>query len=432
MVEKKRSIGLLGAIAIGIGGMVGGGIFAVLGEAASIAHGATAVAFGIAGIVAFLTAYSYAKLSVHFQSRGGTITFIDNAFNHDLFAGSMNVMLWLSYLVTISLYSVAFGSYAGTFFPENETKTLNHVLISTAILIPGVINLVNASVVSKSETFLVVVKLLILVFVVVVGMPYVEFERLSTQHWEAPLAIVTAGMVIFVAYEGFELIANAAEDIRDPEKNLPRAFFGSVIIVIILYILIAIITIGTVDEATLMQAKDYALAVAVKPALGSAGFTLVAIAALLATFSAINATIYGNSRLAYSLGIEGELPLIDKRDVDNPKYGVISTIVFSLLLANMIDLTEIAIIGSASFLLIFSVTNLSALKLYREIHGNRWFFLIAFLSSSAALITLMVHTYHSNPTAVYIFISFMILSLVFELSYGKLYRKKFSTKQVKK
>jgi hypothetical protein len=257
----------------------------------------------------------------------------------------------------------------------------------------------------------------------------VEFERMSPAHWEAPLAIVTAGMVIFVAYEGFELIANAAEDIKEPEKNLPRAFFGSVVLVIILYILIAIITIGTVDEATLMKAKDYALAVAVKPALGHVGFVLVAIAALIATFSAINATIYGNSRLAYSLGIEGELPMVDKKGVDNPKYGVVTTIILSLLMANLIDLTEIAIIGSASFLLVFSVTNLSALRLYKEIHGNRWFFLLAFISSSAALITLMVHTYHSNPNAVYIFVAFMVLSLLFELSYGKLYRKKFSTKK---
>jgi len=419
-------------MAIGIGGMVGGGIFAVLGEAASIAHGATAVAFAIAGIVAFLTAYSYAKLSVKYQSRGGTITFIDRAFNHDLFAGSMNVMLWLSYLVTISLYAVAFGAYAGTFFPDNDTAFLKHLLISGAILLPGIINLVNASVVSKSETFLVVVKLLILLFVIIVGMPYVEFERMSPHEWEAPLGIVTAGMVIFVAYEGFELIANAAEDIKEPEKNLPRAFFGSVVLVIILYILIAIITIGTVDEATLMQAKDYALAVAVKPALGQTGFTLVAIAALIATFSAINATIYGNSRLAFSLGIEGELPLIDKKDADNPKYGVVTTIILSLVMANLIDLTEIAIIGSASFLLIFSVTNLSALRLRKEIGGQAWIFLLAFLSALIALITLMVHTYDSNPYAVYIFMAFIGLSLLFELSYGQLYRKKFSTKKPSK
>jgi len=182
----------------------------------------------------------------------------------------------------------------------------------------------------------------------------------------------------------------------------------------------------------LMQSKDYALAVAVKPALGNFGFTLVAVAALIATFSAINATIYGNSRLAFSLGIEGELPLVDKKDADNPKYGVITTIVLSLVMANLIDMTEIAIIGSASFLLIFAVTNLSALRLRKEIGGQAWIFLLAFLSALTALTTLMIHTYYSSPSAVYIFIVFIGLSLLFELSYGKLYRKKFSTKNPSK
>jgi len=429
MNTDNRKIGLYGAIAIGIGGMVGGGIFAVLGEAASLANGATAVAFAIAGVVAFLTAYSYAKLSVRYQNRGGTITFIDKAFNHDLFAGSMNVMLWLSYLVTISLYAVAFGAYAGTFFSGIHSALLSHTLISIAILFPGFINLVNASFVSKSETILVIIKLMILLLVIVVGMPYVDFERMAPAHWEAPLAIVTAGMIIFVAYEGFELIANAAEDIKEPEKNLPRAFFASVILVIILYILIAVITIGTVDQETLMKAKDYALAVAVKPALGEFGFKLVAVAALIATFSAINATIYGNSRLAYALGIEGELPMIDKEGVLNPTNGVVMTMIFSLLMANLIDLTEIAIIGSASFLLVFTMTNLSALRLHHEIGGQKWIFLLAFVSSLLALGTLMIHTYSSNPKAVYIFLFFILFSILFEGSYGQFYRKKFSTKK---
>ncbi|VAW46575.1 cationic amino acid transporter (cat-2) [hydrothermal vent metagenome] len=120
--EKSRSIGTLGAISIGIGGMVGGGIFAVLGEAVSLAHGATAVAFVFAGMVALLTAYAYSKLSVAYQSRGGTIVFIDNAFGHNVLSGAVNMMLWLSYLVTISLYAVAFASYAQTFFSPPPSR----------------------------------------------------------------------------------------------------------------------------------------------------------------------------------------------------------------------------------------------------------------------------------------------------------------------
>jgi len=120
---------------------------------------------------------------------------------------------------------------------------------------------------------------------------------MSPEHWTSATSIIVAGMIIFVAYEGFELIANSAEEIKNPNKNLPRAFYSSVIIVIALYILISIITVGSVPEDVLMQAKDYALAVAAKPSLGHAGFVIVASAALLSTFSAINATIYGNARL---------------------------------------------------------------------------------------------------------------------------------------
>jgi len=98
--RRNTGIGFFGAVAIGIGGMVGGGIFAVLGEAVSLAHGGTAVAFAIAGLVALLTSYSYAKLSVRYPSQGGTVVFVDRAFGIDLATGSINLLLWLSYLVT--------------------------------------------------------------------------------------------------------------------------------------------------------------------------------------------------------------------------------------------------------------------------------------------------------------------------------------------
>jgi amino acid transporter len=430
-----RSIGLLGAISIGIGGMVGGGIFAVLGEAVSLAHGATAVAFLIAGLVALLSAYSYAKLSVVYQSEGGTVTFIDKAFGDNILSGSVNLMLWLSYLITISLYATAFAYYGETFFKHNSFW-LHHGLISLAILLPSLINLLSASFVSKSETFIVVLKVSLLILVIVAGSFYVDTTRLSPSNWGEPLSIVVAGMIIFVAYEGFELIANAAEDIKNPHKNLPRAFYVSVVIVITLYVLIAIITVGNVDEATLMQTKDYALAVAAKPSLGEAGFILVAFAALLSTFSAINATIYGNARLGYIIAKEGKLPrsfMDEEKGKKVPFKGVVYTALLSLVLANSIDLTEISIIGSAGFLLIFFLVNVSAYRLKEEIGANKYIVLVSSIASALALTTLLYHTYASNPNAIIIFMAFVITSMLFELIYGRyirgeIFSRKYSVK----
>ena len=422
--SDHRTITLFGAVSIGIGGMVGGGIFAVLGEAVSLSHGSTFISFAIAGLVALFTSYSYAKLSVKFQNRGGTVTFVDQAFGDNILSGSINLMLWLSYLITISLYATAFASYGKTFF-EHNSFFLEHILISLAIIIPALINVVGSAFVSKSETFIVFIKVSLLLFVIAVGSFYVDGSKLSTQTWTSPLSMVVAGMIIFVAYEGFELIANSAEEIQNPQKNLPRAFYISVGLVVFLYIAISVITVGNVDEQTLKTAKDYALAVAVEPSLGKVGFSIVAFAALLSTFSAINATIYGNARLGYIIARDGRLPkplMSSKRGV--PFNGVLYTTVLSLILANSIDLTEIAIIGSAGFLLIFFVVNLSAYKLKDEIQASKIITILSSIFTFLALFTLMYHTYSSNPQAVIIFLGFIIVSIVFELIYGKYIREK--------
>ncbi|QKF82349.1 APC family permease [Halarcobacter ebronensis] len=422
-MQNKRTIGFFGAVAIGIGGMVGGGIFAVLGEAVSLAHGATVVAFLFAGIVALFTSYSYSKLSVKYQTLGGTVSFIDNAFGHNYLSGSVNFMLWLSYLVTISLYAVAFSSYAQALLGSSN-NFYNHLFISIAIILPLIINLISASFVSKSETAVVIIKVLLLFLIIIASFSYLDFERLSPSKWQGSFSILVAGMIIFVAYEGFELIANSAQEIKEPNKNLPKAFYTSVLIVIILYLLIAVTTIGAVDEKELMNAKDYALAIAAKPALGQAGFTIVSIAALLATFSAINATIYGNGRLGYLLAIKGELPkLFDKEKDGIPSLSISVTAFFSLVLANSIDLSQIAIIGSASFLLIFFIVNVAALKLYKEIEANKHLLLVSCTISFIALVTLLVHTFFTNRDSIYIFILFILISILFEVFYGRMIRK---------
>ena len=427
----RKGVSLLGAIAIGIGGMVGGGIFAVLGEAVAQAHSATPIAFLIAGIVALLTAYSYTKLSLAYPSRGGTIVFIDKVFGINVLSGGVNFMLWLSYLVTIALYASAFGSYAMTFFSD-KGEILKHILVTVAVLLPMAINLISSRFVSRAETVIVVIKLAILLLVVVMGASYVDIEKFTPTHYGTTISIIAAGMVIFVAYEGFELIANTSEDIDNPKKNLARAYFGSVGFVVILYILIAIITVGSVDESVLMKAKDYALAVAAKPALGHLGFTLVAVAALLATFSAINATIYGNARLSFNLVHTGELPVLNRKYADTLKLDIIATALLSILLVNSINLTEIAIIGSASFLLVFSIVNFSAFKRASIIGARKWVTLVAFGISTFALVILMLQTSKSNTRAVMVFLIFIVLSFAFEYFYGKKVRGHFLGRAYKK
>lgn len=413
-------VGLVGAMAIGIGGMVGGGIFAVLGEAVSLAHGGTLVAFLVAGVLALLTASSYARLSVRFPAEGGTLVFIDRAFGGNLTTGIINLILWLSYLVTLALYAVAFGSYALTFFP-GKPPWLEHVLISAGILVPVVINLVSAELVSRSEAFVVSVKLVLLTIIIVAGVPGADPARVAPSSWGGPIDLITSGLMIFVAYEGFELIANAARSVKDPARTLPRAYFGSVGLVIVLYLAVAYVTVGSLPEARIIAAKDYALAEAARPALGQFGFVTVAIAALLATLSAINATIYGSARLGFSLAKDGELPrLLDKKTWNQPAAGVLVVGGLSLLMANLIDLASIAIIASAGFLLIFALTNAAAVKLAPETGGSRVIASVATVACAGALVTLLIRSALDKPSSILIFLGFIAVAVLFEFTWGRI------------
>jgi amino acid transporter len=119
-----------------------------------------------------------------------------------------------------SIYAQAFANYAGTFFPEHQGPVFHHILISAGILFPMFLNLTSPAI--------VVIKIASLLVVVAFGVGSVDPSRLAPSEWEAPLSIVGGGMLIFVAYEGFELIANMAPNVENADKVLPRAYYGSV------------------------------------------------------------------------------------------------------------------------------------------------------------------------------------------------------------
>lgn len=415
--EGKKSINFFGAVAIGIGGMVGGGIFAVLGLAVTLAGGATPLSFAIAGIVALLTAYSYSKLSVAYPSQGGTVIFIDKAFGVDLFTGSANNLLWLSYIVTLSLYAVAFANYTSTFF-SGEGPLLKHLLISGGILIPTILNLTSASLISKTETYVVAIKIAILALVVVFGFTSIDITRLEPSTWESFLPIVGGGMIIFVAYEGFELIANTAPNVKNYKVTLPRAFYASVIFVIVLYVLIAMVTVGALSSDQIASAADFALAEAARPSLGQLGFTLVAISAVLATFSAINATLYGSARLAYTIAEEGELPsFLEKKYCNQPVTGLILTTIFALVLANIGDLSSISTMGSAGFLIIFALVNAANFAKAKEVGSSKAVASLGVIACVLALAALIFHTIQNDISQLWILVIMIGIAFFAEVIY---------------
>jgi amino acid transporter len=149
-MDKK--IGLKEAVSIGIGGMVGGGIFAVLGLAVSMAKGGTPVSFLVAGLIALLTSYSYVKLSLAYPDRGGTVKFINQGFGIGVFSGGVNNLLWVSYIIMLALYASAFGSYAPNLLALTSHPELDSHIYGTAIIILAtIINYYSIAFVGKSS-----------------------------------------------------------------------------------------------------------------------------------------------------------------------------------------------------------------------------------------------------------------------------------------
>jgi len=400
-VTGKNQIGLMSAIAIGIGGMVGGGIFAVLGLAVAFGKGGTPLAFVFAGVIALVTSYSYAKLSLAWPSAGGTVTFINRAFGKGAFSGGTNNLLWVSYIVMLSLYASAFGSYAANLFPSGwDIALLSHGFLTAIIVVACALNYFSLKWVGRIESVVVATKMVILVLFVILGFwglrHSVHTAQLSFSHWESIPGLVASGMIIFVAYEGFELIANTSPNIRNPQKNIARAYYWAVGLVIVLYVLIAIITVGSLSFAAIDKAEDYALAAAARPFLGDAGYVVISLTAMLSVFSAINATLYGGSRVNYELAEDDEFPHEFTKYFWDQPVGLLVTAVLTLVVANLLNLQSISTSGSSGFLLIFAMVNLANYRLADGAKARKIVGMLGFLLCTASLVILLREQYVNN------------------------------------
>jgi len=414
-------------VSIGVGGMVGGGIFAVLGLSVQMARGAAPEAFMAAGLVALATAYSYARLSVTFPSQGGTVTFLDQAFGSGLLTGAVNILLWISYIVMLSLYAFAFGSYAAALVPEGARLIWKHMFISAGVVTVTGLNFLKVELIGVAEEWIVALKIGILLVFITAGTWSINAARLAPGSWPAPGHILSGAMIIFLAYEGFELIANTAEDVCAPDRILPRAYYSAVGFVILLYILVAAVTVGNLPVDRIVAAKDYALAEAARPFLGSFGYLLITVAALLSTLSAINATLYGAARLSYNIAKDGELPAVLERKLWNkPVEGLLITTAAALLVANLFDLSSISTMGSAGFLLIFACVNAANIVLAKQTRSRRWISALGVLFCIGALASLIRYTLKSAPAHIWVLAAMLVLALLVEVIY-RLWHNSHST-----
>jgi amino acid transporter len=400
--SKGKPIGLVAATSIGVGGMIGAGIFSIFGVGAQIAGNAVYLSFIIAGIIALFCAYSYAKLGSTFPSAGGPVEFLIRGFGSGIISGGLNILLWVAYIFALALFARAFASYAVTFFPNLNANVLLYIFMNVVILVFLLVDIIGAKAVGRAEVIIVGVKLAILVLFIIVGSIFIKPALLATSQWPSSTNILFAAGILFLGYPGFGLITNAAEDMTEPKKMLPKAIYLSIIIVIAIYALIAFTVLGNLGVDKIIEAKDYALAAAAQPFLGKIGFSVMAVAALFSTASAINATLYGGANVSYVLAKNRQLPVqFNRRTWHDSREGLFITAALVLVFANFFQLGGIAMLGSASFLIIYGSVNIAHLKLLKETGGNRYIIIASVVLTLATLILLVYYlAQHSLATLI--------------------------------
>lgn len=413
-------ISLPAAISIGIGGMIGAGIFSILGVVAEAAGSAMWVSFLIGGIVALFSTYSYAKLGATYPSAGGAVQFLVKGWGVGTMSGSINIFMWIAYLISIALYAQGFAAYATTFITTTPSEIMTKSFAAGSVIFFTLLNVLGAGDVGKAELFIVIVKVSILILFAAVGLFYISPERLSPQHWTGLENILFGAGILFIGYEGFGLITNAAANMKNPSRSLPIALYSSVLIVIAIYLAVSITVIGNLSIEAINAAKDYALAEAAKPFLGMFGFKLIAVAALFSTASAINATLFGGANVCYMIARDGELPTVFARsEWRNATGGLWLSALIVLIFIFFFNLAGVAMMGSGAFLLIYAAVNAGHLKVLHITGAKKSIVLISLILCLAMFVILEIYTYQHDPFAVYTMCILLIGSFVVE----KLYRR---------
>ena len=419
-MDTTKTMGLYSATSIGVGAMVGAGIFSIFGTAVQISGNAVYVSFIIAGLIALLNTYSYAKLGVKYPSAGGPVEFLLKGFGDGILSGGLNLLLWVGYVFALSLYAKGFSYYAVTFLPQGSANIWTNVFAIAIILVFTAVNFIGAKAVGKSEFFIVSIKVTVLLLFAATGILYMNPGNLSTSTWPGPKSIFFGAGMVFLAYQGFGLITNAAEDMENPEKTLPEALYFSVLLVILIYISVSLAVTGNLSVTEIENAQDYALAAAAKPFLGDIGFKIMAMAALFSTSSAINASLYGGANISYLLAKNGKLPYFFERKVWNrSSEGLFITSGLVILCVSFLQLEGIGMLASASILLIYIAVNVSHLRLLKETGAKPYIIWASLLSSLVFFGILTYYEYINSKKTLGLLVFTVLFCFVAEWAYRK-------------
>jgi amino acid transporter len=410
----ERALSVRQAAFIGTGAMVGAGIFALLGAAGEVAGAAVWISFLLAGGVAVLQGYSFAKLGARYPSAGGFLEYVVRGWGSGHFTGVIAWLLFAVNAIITAMVAVSFGSYASAAVADNPDWTkLFAVLV---IVVMAGLNVLGSQAVAKVQTLVVVVVIGILTVFSVATLANMNIELLAVSGYPSLAQIVSSVALTFFAFLGFGVITFTAKDLADPQRQLPKAIYLALGIATVVYVAVALGVFGTLTVDEVIASGGTALAVAAEPVLGAVGYWLMSVTALFATAGATNSGLYPAAGLGEQMAAVGQFPPVMGRRVGGrAPMGILVTATVAIVLAVFFGLNAIASIGSAVALIVFTLVTFGHFRVRHETGAKAWLLVLADLTTVAVLVAFAATTLVNEPATAVALVAILLLSVVLDL-----------------
>ena len=398
--SSPQGIRLAGATALGVGGMMGAGLFSLLGLASQHAGNQIATAFLLGALAAAFSIYSYARLGAAFPGSGGPANFTVAGYGVGWLSGSLNVFQYLAYLVAAALYAAAFAEYVNA-LAAGALPTWALRLCAVAVVFAfSLVNLLGTRAVGRAASVAMGLTMLALIAFCIAGLPNIEPSRLTlpTDGWDN---ILVAAGILYVNYQGFGVVTNASGAMKNPGKELPRSMFLALGIVTFLYFIVSVVVVGIWPTTIIEADSGHVLAGIAKAIWGAPGLVLISAAAMLATAAAVNATIFAAAHIARDTAAQGTLP---NRQAQTHRNIPNALLVSAILVAIMVLALPLAVIGqmaSLAFLLVYSLVTIGHWRIVNKTGARRAILAMA-IGINLVLFTLLFRSaLHQSPLSAY-------------------------------
>lgn len=403
---RAGSLSLLGAVAMGTGVMIGAGIFALTGQVAELAGEWFPFAFLAAALISGFSAYSYVKLASAYPSAGGIAMFLEKAYGPTTMTGACALLMYFSMVINESLVARTFGTYTLQLFDAEGMDWLVPVLGVALLSLAFVVNVLGNRFIQSVSFFMAFLKIGGIALFAIAGLwaSGLSFQSVALAPQETSAGgFLGAVALAILAYKGFTTITNSGGEIEEPHRNVGRAIIIAIGTCVVIYFLVALAVGANLTIAEIVQARDYSLAEAARPAFGRYGLWFTVVFAIIATVSGVIASVFAVSRM---LAMLTEMKLVPHSHFGMPgniqQHTLVYTIVAAMVLTVFFDLGRIAALGAVFYIVMDIAVHWGVLRHVRhEIGANALILVLAIVFDVVVLGALLVVKASSDPLVLY-------------------------------